>query len=228
MVLAILAGCADSQFGSSSSGLTASSEGSASASVTVSVVGVSSSSVSASSNSSRPSSSSADVSSSGASGDSAEEEGGITLQDAKTIALRQVGLAYYGVVFTREEEIEIDGAKAYAIGLVDSQDRQFDLVIDAATGAVQSMEESVGQTPEELKNMARQSAIPYRYVEEDDAVDIACADAGVARSDIADLSIALDFVKSANVHSIDFLVAGTKYHYDIDIREGRIISSSVE
>lgn len=162
------------------------------------------------------------------------ESGQISVDDAKKVALADVGLAESDVVFKKAALETEDGVQIYEVDFY-ANDTEFDYDIDPAAAAIikvetEPMDADDYTEMEALQGRAADPAKAAAGITEDMALEIALKDAGVAKSDISSPTVTLEHDDDMNrmEYDVEFHVGTTEYSYAIDPDTGAIFESEVD
>lgn len=159
--------------------------------------------------------------------------GGITVDEAKRIALADAGLSESDVVFTKTTT-DRDGTLSIFDIEFHTDSFEYDYEIDANTGAIYEKNEENLDPPKRNPNGNSQSGGNNGYIGESRAKEIALNDAGryanrtLTESDVDVLRIKLDHDDMRAEYEIDFYYNYQEYDYTIDALTGDIIDYDVE
>ena len=139
----------------------------------------------------------------------------VSADEAKTVALRDAGVAdtgYVKVERDRERGVKIFDVSFYADGV------EYDYEINADTGAILSKDYEVntGGGSNEVR------------ISEGDAVNTALSNAGVAESSLVYIRTKLERDDWSRVYDVEFSDGSTEYDYTIDAASGSIISAGLK
>lgn len=156
------------------------------------------------------------------SGNGSEEKGLITLEDAKTIALNDAGLAEEDATFIKTEFDKQDNV--YDIEFICGA-MEYEYEIDAINGKIlESSAEPAYVTDSDDGAVAPQP----EYIGLARAKEIALDDAGVNAEDVTYKKAKLDKDDGKAVYDIEFVTKTKDYEYEIDAITGDIVNKDVE
>ena len=156
---------------------------------------------------------------------SGESSGGVSLEDAKKIALADAGLSEADVSFSQTEQDTDDNIQVYDIKFSTS-DKKYGYEINADDGSV--IEKDV-----RALNTA-QSSLPVgggdgdKYISVGEAKETALKDAGLSASDVKFVKAELDNDNNVKVYDVEFTAADKKYDYEINAVDRSIIEKDIK
>ncbi len=145
----------------------------------------------------------------------------IGLEAAKEAAVKDAGLAYGDVSFTKAEKDTDDGISVYEIEFR-FDDIEYDYEINASTGKI---------IKKENKAIKTSNADAPRFDDKitlESAKDIALKDVGVKAADATFTKAKLDRDDGKDVYDIEFYTSDREYEYEIDAVSGNIIKRESE
>ncbi len=140
----------------------------------------------------------------------------VSLDEAKQIAMEHAGVAAEKAVFTRAYLDDDDGRPEYEIEFYVDQ-TEYEMDIDAATGEVNDYETE-----------AHALIAEGGQITEEQAKQIALANAGMKEEDVILKKVKLDDDDGRAVYEVEFISAGVEYETDIDASTGEIIKYEAE
>lgn len=152
----------------------------------------------------------------------------ISMEEAKSIALKRAGLSAGDVVFTKAKQDYEDGRLVYEIEFYKKDySAEYELDIDAYSGAVLKYEiEEKGKQPQ--ASTASPGTQP-QGISLEDAKRIALSRAGKAAAGVIFTKAKQDFEDGRRVYEIEFYVpGGMEYEYEIDAVDGTILEEDTE
>ena len=142
----------------------------------------------------------------------------ITVDEAKTIALKKASLVASQVTFTKAK-LDTDGLVAhYDIEFV-SGNYEYEFEINAKTGTVIKFEK------ERADNVPADTS---KYISADAAKNAALAHAGLTAAQVTELEAELDTDSLTAHYDVDFKYGGFEYEYKINATSGKVISVEKE
>lgn len=154
----------------------------------------------------------------------ANSSSAVTLAQAKSIALKYVGLSSSDVRFTKAETDYDDGVKEYDIEFV-SGNYEYEFEVRASDGKILSYdrETTKGQT-----TTAAATTSSTKYIGVDKAKSIALKDSGVSASNASFVKAKLEKEDGVYVYEIEFYSGNMEYEYEINAKTGKILDRSAE
>ncbi len=146
------------------------------------------------------------------------EENLISRDRAIELALEKAGISREEI-YDLDAELDIEkGVKCWEIDF-ESDGREYEYEINAISGEVvfEKPSKAVDSTSSAAAELSRE-----------EAVAIALADAGYARTDIRDLSVELEVEQGIKFYEVDFEAGIYDFKYDIDAASGKIIEREKE
>ena len=142
---------------------------------------------------------------------------------AKAIALQDAGLKEEDVTFVRCHMDMDDGRMEYEVEFF-SGNTEYDYDIDAATGAIVSMDfDGEYCTPAAVDTAATTETAAAGAVTKEKALDIALKQAGVIRESVTFSRVHRDFDNGREVFDVEFHVGTTEYNFDVDANTGAVV-----
>ncbi len=148
----------------------------------------------------------------------------ITVDQARKTALDHAGLSEQDVVFVKSWLDVDDGRLVYEVEFY-SGAKEYDYDIDAATGAILSMDQDIEGDFPALQALA---AGNQPGITEEQARQAALAHAGLNESDVVFARTGLDFDDGRLIYEVEFYSGVQEYDYDIDARTGAVLSFDQE
>ena len=163
----------------------------------------------------------------------------IGIDAAKTIALEAAGVSESAAVFSTAGLDRQNGTDYYAVDFT-ANGRTYAYDIDAVTGVIIDSSEGQSQPAQATDGGASadganssgtssQSTDGSGAITEDQAREIALADAGLTAEEVTFLKTKLDRDDGRLVYDVEFYTADyTEYDYEIDAADGTILSSDFD
>lgn len=163
----------------------------------------------------------------------------IGIDAAKTIALEAAGVSESAAVFSTAGLDRQNGTDYYAVDFT-ANGRTYAYDIDAVTGVIIDSSEDQSQPAQATDGGASadganssgtssQSTDGSTAITEDQAREIALADAGLTAEEVTFLKTQLDRDDGRLVYDVEFYTADyTEYDYEIDAADGTILSSDFD
>ena len=163
----------------------------------------------------------------------------IGIDAAKTIALEAAGVSESAAVFSTAGLDRQNGTDYYAVDFT-ANGRTYAYDIDAVTGVIIDSSEDQSQPAQATDGGASadganssgtssQSTDGSTAITEDQAREIALADAGLTAEEVTFLKTKLDRDDGRLVYDVEFYTADyTEYDYEIDAADGTILSSDFD
>lgn len=148
---------------------------------------------------------------------------GVTLAEAKSIALRHAGLSSGDVRFTKAKADYDDGVKEYDIEFV-SGSYEYEFEIRASDGQILSYDRDRSET----HSTTSSSTAAAKYIGVDKAKSIALNDSGVSASNASFVKAKLEEDDGFFLYEIEFISGRMEYEYEIDAKTGKILDRSAE
>ena len=157
---------------------------------------------------------------------------GITLEQAKAIALKDAGVNAADALFTKTRRDYDDGAPEYEIDF-NAGGWEYDYSIHAETGAIRKSEREripgAGPTQSQMTTPPVSSgASSSAGVTLEKAKEIALKHAGVAAKDAVFTKARQDYDDGVLEYEIDFVANNCEYDYSIHAGTGRILEHGME
>lgn len=148
------------------------------------------------------------------------DDGEIGIEEAKAIALKDVGLENSEVVFIKEKREREGRSYEYEIEFV-TDTTKYEYEIKAEDGAIlQASQEPV----ERLSANAKTDGI----IDVDEAKRIVLEDSKFTAEQVAYTSVELGYDDGHTEYEIDFFAEGMEYSYTLDAASGNILEKEVE
>lgn len=163
----------------------------------------------------------------------------IGIDAAKTIALEAAGVSESAAVFSTAGLDRQNGTDYYAVDFT-ANGRTYAYDIDAVTGVIIDSSEDQSQPAQATDGGASadganssgtssQSTDGSAAITEDQAREIALADAGLTAEEVTFLKTQLDRDDGRLVYDVEFYTADyTEYDYEIDAADGTVLSSDFD
>ena len=163
----------------------------------------------------------------------------IGIDAAKTIALEAAGVSESAAVFSTAGLDRQNGTDYYAVDFTaNGQSYEYDIdavtgvIIDSSEGQSQPAQATDGGASADSANSSgtsSQSTDGSTAITEDQAREIALADAGLTAEEVTFLKTKLDRDDGRLVYDVEFYTADyTEYDYEIDAADGTILSSDFD
>ncbi|MBP5596001.1 MAG: PepSY domain-containing protein [Pseudobutyrivibrio sp.] len=159
---------------------------------------------------------------------------GITLTQAKEIALKDAGLDEKDVTIAKAKKEIDDGITQYEIKFYYGT-TEYDYEINATTGEIISFDQEnesihAADNPKESLDDVNTTGAPVvnGSITEDQALQIALADAGYTTKDVTYSTVKKDYDDGVEVYEVEFRVGRYEYNYDIEISTGRILDFEID
>lgn len=153
------------------------------------------------------------------------QDGQISLDEAKEIALSDAGLNSSDVTYTKDKLDYDDGISVYEIEFY-TLSREYEYEIDSTTGAIHS------KKAEALKNAKSagdsSSDNNGNYIGLDQAKSIALKHAGFTESDVTFSKAKFEKDDGYMVYEVEFYKGRKEYEYKIDASDGTILKYDAE
>lgn len=140
----------------------------------------------------------------------------VSLDEAKQIAMEHAGVAAENAVFTKAYLDDDDRRSEYEIEFYVDQ-TEYEMNIDAANGEVSDYETE-----------AHALIAEGGQITEEQAKQIALANAGMKEEDVILKKVKLDEDDGRAVYEVEFISAGIEYETEIDASTGKIIKQEAE
>ena len=163
----------------------------------------------------------------------------IGIDAAKTIALEAAGVSESAAVFSTAGLDRQNGTDYYAVDFTaNGQSYEYDIdavtgvIIDSSEGQSQPAQATDGGASADSANSSgtsSQSTGGSAAITEDQAREIALADAGLTAEEVTFLKTKLDRDDGRLVYDVEFYTADyTEYDYEIDAADGTVLSSDFD
>ena len=160
-----------------------------------------------------PSTTPADAGTISSGGPSSANTAEITVEGAKSAALKHAGLAESEVTFTEVKLDYDDGIAEYDVEFV-TDFMKYEYEIKAADGTVMKF------SSEKIER----SAVPAELmIGEDRAKELALGHAGLTEDEVVFTEVKLDYDDGAAVYEVEFRVGGSEYEFKIGAADGTIL-----
>ena len=141
----------------------------------------------------------------------------VTIEAAKSTALKHAGLSESQVTFTKSRLDRDDGQQIYEIEFY-SSNAEYDYDIDAATGKI------VGYEKKNIGGISNGGNL----ITADEAKNIALGHAGLSAAEVVFTKSKLDRDDGRQIYEIEFRIGRTEYEYEIDAATGSIIEFDID
>lgn len=158
---------------------------------------------------------------------------GITLKEAKNIALKHAGVSSSKATFVKAETDYEDGIQVYEIEFY-SGNTEYDYEIKVSNGEILSFDKdienyTIPSTGSGSGSGSGSSSTPSsNYIGVDKAKSIALKDAGLSSSSVTFTKAKLDREDGVRVYEIEFFSSDKEYEYEINATSGKIRDKDVE
>lgn len=156
---------------------------------------------------------------------------GITLKEAKNIALKHAGVSSSKATFVKAETDYEDGIQVYEIEFY-SGNTEYDYEIKVSNGEILSFDKDIENYSIPSTGSASGSGSSKtpssNYIGVDKAKSIALKDAGLSSSSVTFTKAKLDREDGVKVYEIEFFTSDKEYEYEINATSGKIRDKDVE
>lgn len=154
---------------------------------------------------------------------------GITLKEAKSIALKHAGVSSSKATFVKAETDYEDGIQVYEIEFY-SGNTEYDYEIKVSNGEILSFDKDIENytIPSSGSGSGSSSTPSSNYIGVDKAKSIALKDAGLSSSSVTFTKAKLDREDGVRVYEIEFFSSDKEYEYEINATSGKIRDKDVE
>lgn len=142
--------------------------------------------------------------------------GEITLEQAKQAALERAGVTADAATFVKAHPDYDDGRPTYEIKFF-TDDTEYEIEVDARTGRITEFDTEYFQRDFSTKN-----------VTEEEARQIALAQAGFKAEDVRFTKCRMDRDDGRLVYEIEFVNGTMEYEFDVDATSGRILEYNID
>lgn len=152
---------------------------------------------------------------------------GISLKEAKNIALKHAGISSSAATFVKTEKDYEDGIQVFEIEFY-SGNTEYDYEIRVSNGEIISYDKDIENYSIPSKNSASSQTPSSNYIGVDKAKSIALKDAGLSSSSVTFTKAKLDREDGVRVYEIEFFTSDKEYEYEINASSGKIRDKDVE
>lgn len=152
---------------------------------------------------------------------------GISLKEAKNIALKHAGISSSAAAFVKTEKDYEDGVEVFEIEFY-SGNTEYDYEIRVSNGEIISFDKDIENYSIPSKNSGSSQTPSSNYIGVDKAKSIALKDAGLSSSSVTFTKAKLDREDGVRVYEIEFFTSDKEYEYEINASSGKIRDKDVE
>ena len=152
---------------------------------------------------------------------------GISLKEAKNIALKHAGISSSEATFVKAKKDYEDGIQVYEIEFY-SGNTEYDYEIRVSNGEIISYDKDIENYSIPSKNSGSSQTPSSNYIGADKAKSIALKDAGLSSSSVTFTKAKLDREDGVRVYEIEFFTSDKEYEYEINASSGKIRDKDVE
>lgn len=152
---------------------------------------------------------------------------GISLKEAKNIALKHAGISSSEATFVKAKKDYEDGIQVFEIEFY-SGNTEYDYEIRVSNGEIISYDKDIENYSIPSKNSASSQTPSSNYIGVDKAKSIALKDAGLSSSSVTFTKAKLDREDGVRVYEIEFFTSDKEYEYEINASSGKIRDKDVE
>lgn len=152
---------------------------------------------------------------------------GISLKEAKNIALKHAGISSSKATFVKAKKDYEDGIQVYEIEFY-SGNTEYDYEIRVSNGEIISYDKDIENYFIPSKNSGSSQTPSSNYIGVDKAKSIALKDAGLSSSSVTFTKAKLDREDGVRVYEIEFFTSDKEYEYEINASSGKIRDKDVE
>ena len=152
---------------------------------------------------------------------------GISLKEAKNIALKHAGISSSEVTFVKAKKDYEDGIQVYEIEFY-SGNTEYDYELRVSNGEIISYDKDIENYSIPSKNSGSSQTPSSNYIGVDKAKSIALKDAGLSSSSVTFTKAKLDREDGVRVYEIEFFTSDKEYEYEINASSGKIRDKDVE
>lgn len=152
---------------------------------------------------------------------------GISLKEAKNIALKHAGISSSEASFVKAKKDYEDGIQVYEIEFY-SGNTEYDYEIRVSNGEIISYDKDIENYSIPSKNSGSSQTPSSNYIGADKAKSIALKDAGLSSSSVTFTKAKLDREDGVRVYEIEFFTSDKEYEYEINASSGKIRDKDVE
>ena len=153
--------------------------------------------------------------------------GGISLKEAKSIALKHAGISSSAATFVKAEKDYEDGVQVYEIEFY-SGNTEYDYEVRVSNGEIISFDKDIENYSIPSKNSGSSQTPSSNYIGADKAKSIALKDAGLSSSSVTFTKAKLDREDGVRVYEIEFFTSDKEYEYEINATSGKIRDKDIE
>lgn len=143
------------------------------------------------------------------------ETQGVSLEQAKEIALKDAGVSASDAVFTKAKEDNDDGVKVYDIEF-NVADKEYDYEVRISDGAIVKKD-----VDNEDSNYGQETQAEENYIGVEEAKKIALEHAGLSSAKFSKAKLESD--DGRMIYELEFHQGNKEYEYDIDAKTGKIL-----
>ena len=152
---------------------------------------------------------------------------GISLKEAKNIALKHAGISSSEATFVKAKKDYEDGIQVYEIEFY-SGNTEYDYELRVSNGEIISYDKDIENYSIPSKNSGSSQTPSSNYIGVDKAKSIALKDAGLSSSSVTFTKAKLDREDGVRVYEIEFFTSDKEYEYEINASSGKIRDKDVE
>lgn len=152
---------------------------------------------------------------------------GISLKEAKNIALKHAGISSSEATFVKAKKDYEDGIQVYEIEFY-SGNTEYDYELRVSNGEIISYDKDIENYSIPSKNSGSSQTSSSNYIGVDKAKSIALKDAGLSSSSVTFTKAKLDREDGVRVYEIEFFTSDKEYEYEINASSGKIRDKDVE
>ena len=152
---------------------------------------------------------------------------GITPEKAKEIALNHAGLKAEDVTFVKVEKDFDNGVEEFEVAFY-ANGKEYDYEIDTKKGEVISYESDIQNFTIPENSVTNSQTNNTASITAEKAKEIALNHAGLKAADVTFIKVERDYDNGIEKYEVDFYANGKEYDYDINCRDGNIISYESE
>ncbi len=152
---------------------------------------------------------------------------GISLKEAKNIALKHAGISSSAAAFVKTEKDYEDGVEVFEIEFY-SGNTEYDYEIRVSNGEIISFDKDIENYSIPSKNSGSSQTPSSNYIGVDKAKSIALKDAGLSSSSVTFTKAKLDREDGVRVYEIEFFTSDKEYEYEINASSGKIRDKDIE
>ena len=152
---------------------------------------------------------------------------GISLKEAKNIALKHAGISSSEATFVKAKKDYEDGIQVYEIEFYRGN-TEYDYELRVSNGEIISYDKDIENYSIPSKNSGSSQTPSSNYIGVDKAKSIALKDAGLSSSSVTFTKAKLDREDGVRVYEIEFFTSDKEYEYEINASSGKIRDKDVE